>query len=190
VRTLRLAGIAVAATLGLAACSVDQGAALFVGDERIPQSTVDDHVDRLADMQTEVEAELAGYDYTGDREMVIFLMLYTELGRALGLTAADTSGASDVTEALYLEGVGYASELQSQAEPRELNDAEIRALADAGFPIDQLTPDDQYYVMTMAGFADDLDGYVQQFDIRVNPRYGVDSIPLIDGVIEVAIPQR
>lgn len=41
-----------------------------------------------------------------------------------------------------------------------------------------------------AGFADDLNGYIAQYDIAVNPRYGALDISPLVGVFEVEVPQR
>lgn len=42
----------------------------------------------------------------------------------------------------------------------------------------------------VAGFADDLTEYIEEYDIAVNPRYGsLDISPLV-GVFEVEVPQR
>ncbi|KPC69453.1 hypothetical protein ADL26_18260, partial [Thermoactinomyces vulgaris] len=41
-----------------------------------------------------------------------------------------------------------------------------------------------------AGLADDLNGYIAEYDVSVNPRYGaIDISPLI-GVFKVEVPQR
>ncbi|GAB3999330.1 hypothetical protein GCM10029992_27800 [Glycomyces albus] len=42
----------------------------------------------------------------------------------------------------------------------------------------------------LAGLADDLNEYVEEYDITASPRYGDVAITVLPGVWEIAIPQR
>ncbi|MCH7231669.1 hypothetical protein L0U85_12525 [Glycomyces sp. L485] len=227
-RILRSAGLAAIGVAALTACSNLQGAAMYVGDERVPEATVDGLVDQVVDVRAEQGEDLAIHDYTGDRQQAVVFLLYTELGREIGLEAPDTSGAANEFDALYMEASGYYSDLSAQAEPRPFTEGELAALDEAVSADQQLLQSiveewvassglteeeiNQLFTaaqsdpaiiqeivrlwsettpaQTTAGFADDLAGYVEEYDIAVNPRYGEIDLSPLPGVFEVEIPQR
>jgi hypothetical protein len=41
-----------------------------------------------------------------------------------------------------------------------------------------------------AGFADDLNEYIAEYDVSLNPRYGTLDISPLVGVFKVEVPQR
>lgn len=226
-RRLRLVAVAAVGLLALGACGSEQGAALFVGDERVTEATLDGFVDGEVASYLEQGATMADISYADSRQQAAIFMLFAELGRELELPAPDTGAAANENEALYLEAVGYYQTLSSRAEPRAMTQAELEAL-NAAIEADQsllqtivqewaaaqeltqaqfeefsMAAQSDPGVLTevvwqwaevqgaqIAGFADDLNGYVEEYDISVNPRYGqLDISPLV-GVFEVEIPQR
>jgi hypothetical protein len=218
--------VAAVGLLALGACGSEQGAALFVGDERVTEVTLDGYVDGEVASYLEQGATMADISYADSRQQAAILMLLTELGRELELPA-DTAGAASESEALYLEAVGYYQAISERAEPRAMTNAELEAL-NAAIEADQslletivqewavsqqLTPEqyEQFNVDAQtdprvlpavvlqwsetggaqrAGFADDLNAYMDEYDVAVNPRYGELDISPLPGVFEVAVPQR
>lgn len=154
VRRLKLAGIAAMAVAALTACTNVQGAAVFVGDERIPEATVDGYVDELAVLQTEsAEIDLAGYDYTVDREFVVEYVVLAELGRAMELEKP--AEADETLQGLYYEGNAYRDALSREAEPRELSQAEVDAMNNAVAGDQQLISKIVDQWVNTAGLTDD-----------------------------------
>jgi hypothetical protein len=219
--------VAAVGLLALGACGSEQGAALFVGDERVTEATLDGYVDGEVASYLEQGATMADISYGDSRQQAATFMLVAELGRALELPAPDTSEAVNESEALYLEAVGYYQVLAERAEPRDMTQAELEAL-NAAIAADQnllqsileewamaqsFTQEEfQQFQMALetdsslvtevvwqwaqvrgaqnAGLADDLNGYIEEFDISVNPRYGTVEISPLSGVFEVEVPQR
>jgi hypothetical protein len=196
---------------------------MFVGDERVTEATLDGYVDGEISSYLDQGATLADVSYGDSRHQAAFIVLIAELGRQIGLEAPETKGAANEYEAQYLEAVEYYEVLSSQAEPREMTEAESEALDTAiqsdqsllqrigqewvteqGFDEDELAqfnmdvqanPDlitemVQEWGAQQAGFADDLNGYIEEYDIAVNPRYGSLDISPVAGVFEVEVPQR
>jgi hypothetical protein len=219
--------VAAVGLLALGACGSEQGAALFVGDERVTEATLDGYVEGEVASYLEQGATMADISYADSRQQAAFITLFAELGRQIGLPAPDTGGAADEYEALYMEAADYYQVLSLQAEPRAMTQVELEAL-NAAIEADQallqriveewiagqeLTEEQLMEFNTaaqtdpsvlaqvvmawaevqgaqIAGFADDLNGYVEEYDVSVNPRYGeLDISPLV-GVFEVGIPQR
>ncbi|WP_157930620.1 hypothetical protein [Glycomyces xiaoerkulensis] len=195
-RTLKLAGIAAVGLGALTACSSSmQGAAMFVGDERITENTIDGYVDEIADLTVEESGgALEDFDYGANREQVVIWVMLSEIGQREDLSEPDTSQATSELHGLFLEAEGYSSQIYEGAEPRELTDAEIEAMSELGTDFTELRPADQESLMQMAGISDALSGYIEDYDVRVNPRYGVESFDIgseeLDGLFEVEIPQR
>ncbi|WP_460495501.1 hypothetical protein [Glycomyces tarimensis] len=191
-RTLKLAGLAAVGVAALTACSNVQGAAVFVDDERVPEDTVDAYVDELATLRTEASGmDLVGYDYSLDRELVVEVVVITELGRTLDLE--NPEGGDDSIEAKYAERNAYINALMQDVEPRELTQDEIDAITVAAQQDQQIADTIQqqpevfnYY----AALSDELAGYVEEYDVAASPRYGEVAITLIPGVFEVEVPQR
>jgi hypothetical protein len=227
VRRLRLVGVAAVGLLALGACGSEQGAALFVGDERVTEATIDGYVDGRVASYIEQGATMGDISYADNRQQAAFIALFAELGREIGLDAPQTGGAANEYEALYMEAADHYRALSLQAEPRVMTQAELEAL-NAAIEGDQsllqriveewiaaqdlteeqlaefnMAAQSDPGVLTqvvwewaevqgaqIAGFADDLSEYVEEYDISVNPRYGqLDISPLV-GVFEVEIPQR
>ena len=194
VRTLKLAGLAAVGVAALTACTNVQGAALYVGDERVPEATIDGYVDDQVESYFEQGATQADIDYGANREAAVTCVLFAEIGRAEEMTAPDTSQAVSELDAECVEAQAYVSAIAEEAEPRELNDEELAFLRDAGYDWDSLRPTDQESLMVSAGLTDAISAYFEEYDVRVNPRFGVDSFSLmsedLEGLFEVEIPQR
>ncbi|RRS00163.1 hypothetical protein [Glycomyces terrestris] len=188
-RTLRLAGAASAGLLVLGACGSQQGAALFVGDERVPETTIDGYVATIADFRAEQGEDLAIHDYAGDREQVVVYVLYTELGEAVGLEPVSDTGADEL-ETIALEAENYFQQLVGRAEPRALTADEIEAVAAAAATDANVAGYTQTDLELLAGFTDDLAGYVEEYDVSVNPRYGEFDLSPLPSVFPVEVPQR
>lgn len=188
-RKLRLVAVASVGLLALGACGNEQGAALFVGDERVTESTVDGYVSNIADLRAEEGEDLSIHDYSGDRNQVVVYVLYAELGQAIDPESASSAGDADL-EAIALEAEANFQELVAQAEPRELTEAEIAALNDAAATDPNVSGYTEADLMLLAGFTDDLAGYVEEYDIAVNPRYGEFDLSPLPSVFPVEVPQR
>jgi hypothetical protein len=184
-----LAGVAAAGLLVLGACGSQQGAALFVGDERVPESTIDGYVTTIADFREEQGEDLAVHDYSGDREQVVVYVLYAELGQAVGLDAAESGGAGEL-ETLALEAEQYFQLLVERAEPRPLTEAEMEAAIAAAETDANVAGYSQGDLELLAGFTDDLAGYIEEYDISVNPRYGEFDLSPLPSVFPVEVPKR
>jgi hypothetical protein len=219
--------VAAVGLLALGACGSEQGAALFVGDERVTESTIDGYVDGQVASYIEQGATMADISYADNRQQAAFIVLIAELGREIGLDAPSTGAAANEFEALYLEAVEYYGLLSERAEPRAMTDAELEALnaaieadqsllqriveewlaaqnltdsqlaefnmaaqTDPGVLADVVWQWSQVEGAQIAGFADDLNEYVEEYDIAVNPRYGELDITPLAGVFEVEVPQR
>jgi hypothetical protein len=209
--------------LALGACGSEQGAAMFVGDQRVTEATLDSYVDAEMSSYFEQGATLADVSYGDSRRQAAFVVLFAELGKAMGLEAPDTNNAADEVEALYMEAGKYYDEIAAAAEPRELTDAELEGLnaavggdqellqrvVEGWLASQQLTQEQlaefnmaaqadptviqqvvQMWGEEQAGFADDLNGYIAEYDIAVNPRYGALDISPLVGVFTVEVPQR
>jgi hypothetical protein len=194
VRTFRLAAVASVGLLALAGCGSEQGAALFVGDERVSESTVDGYVELAEAANAELESDAVAVDLSSNRESAVLCVLFSELGQAMDLPEPETAAAVDEFDAECARASAYLDEIAADIEPRELTDEELDHMARLGVPFEQLAPQDQAAMMTYAGLSDALTGYFEEYDVRVNPRYGVDSFPLLaegaEGLFEVEIPQR
>lgn len=175
--------------LVLGACGSQQGAALFVGDERVPESTVDGYVETIADYREDMGENLAVYDYAGDRQLVVVYVLYSELGQAVGLEPVETGSVDDL-EAVALEFEEYYRELGQRAEPRPLTDAEKEAASAAAATDANVAGYTEADLEFFAGFTDDLAEYIEEYDISVNPRYGDIDISPVPSVFPVEVPQR
>ncbi|WP_243900880.1 hypothetical protein [Glycomyces niveus] len=222
-RKLRLVAVASIGLLALGACGSQQGAAMFVGDQRVTEATLDGYVDGEIDAYLEQGATLADISYGDSRTQAAAIVLVAELGRAIGLEAPDTHGAANELEAQLIEAGKYYDELTEAAEPRELTETEDDVLMATVMPDQNLLQrvveewatsegltQEEFTEFTMAaqsdptvieevvrawgeqqaGLADDLNGYIAEYDVSVNPRYGaIDISPLI-GVFKVEVPQR
>ncbi|GAA2302907.1 hypothetical protein GCM10009853_069540 [Glycomyces scopariae] len=188
-RTLRLAGAASVALLALGACGSQQGAALFVGDERVPETTIDGYVSTIADFRADQGEDLGIHDYSGDREQVVVYVLYSELGEALDLTPVSSAGA-DGLEAIAVQAEDYFQQLVERSEPRPLTESETAAAAEAAATDANVAAYTQADFELLAGFTDDLAGYIEEYDISVNPRYGDFDLSPLPSVFPVEVPQR
>ncbi|MEU5873858.1 hypothetical protein AB0A73_20165 [Glycomyces sp. NPDC047369] len=188
-RTLRLAGVAAVGLLVLGACGSQQGAALFVGDERVPESTIDGYVTTIADFREEQGEDLSVFDYSGDREQVVVYVLYSELGHAMDLDPVNGAGADEL-ETIALEAEQYFQALVAEAEPRALTEDEMARVAEAAQTDANVAGYGQADLELLAGFTDDLAGYVEEYDISVNPRYGDFDLSPLPSVFPVEVPQR
>lgn len=182
-----MAAVASVGLLALAACGTEQGAAMFVGDERIAETTVDGYVDSVAELRVQQGQDLYFYDYSGDRYSVVVYMIYSELGHAVGL---DPVPGDDELQVLAQEYEAYTSEFYAEAEPRELTQAEMEAAVAAASTNENLANASIEDLEHLAGFTDDLAAYVEEYDISVNPRYGQVDISPLPSVFPVEVPQR
>lgn len=209
--------------LALGACGSEQGAAMFVGDQRVTEATLDGYVDGEVSSYLEQGATLEEISYADSRQKAAFIVLFAELGQAMDLEAPETGSAANEFEAQYIEAAKYYDEIAAAAEPREMTDPELEAL-NAAVAADQnllqravegwiasegLTEDElaqfnaaaqadpnvvgevvRLWGEQQAGFADDLNEYIAEYDIAVNPRYGTLDISPLVGVFTVEVPQR
>lgn len=187
--TFRLAAVASVGLLALGACGNEQGAALFVGDERVTETTIDGYVATIADFRSEQGEDLTIHDYSGDREQVVVYVLYSELGHAIGLDEVDTAG-SDELEAIALEAEEYFQTLVAESEPRPLTDEDIARLTEAAATDPEVAGYTEADLELLAGFTDDLNAYIEEYDISVNPRYGAFDLSPLPSVFPVEVPQR
>ncbi|WP_460540354.1 hypothetical protein [Glycomyces halotolerans] len=190
----KLAGAAAVALGALTACGSLQGTAVFVGDERVSEATLDGFVDDSVSRSLDQGSTMAEIDYSQNREAAVLCVVLVELGEALDLEAADTGQAvSDLDEQCLL-AQGYLTAIGQEVEPRELDEAQHAQLRDLGFGFEELPRENQVDLMNRAGLVAELQGYIDEYDVRVNPRYGVDSLNLspegLEGMFVVEIPQR
>lgn len=188
-RTLRLAIVASVGLLALGACGNEQGAAVFIDDERIPETTIDGYVDNIADFRADQGEDLTIHDYADDRKQIVTYVLYAELGHALDFEAVDDAGAEEI-ETIALEAEQYFQQLVTESEPRELTDAEIQAVTEAAATDQTVAGYTQADFELLAGFTDDLAAYIEEYDISVNPRYGDFDLSPLPSVFPVEVPQR
>ncbi|HLU27529.1 MAG TPA: hypothetical protein VKZ65_03750 [Glycomyces sp.] len=193
-RTLKLAGVAAVGLAALTACSNVQGAALYVGDERVSEATIDGYVDDTVTSYVDQGATLADIDYASSREQAVLCLMFDALGKSLDLPEPDTAQAAEGLEERCMAAQTYLDTIASEAEPRELTEAELADVRALGFEFEQLPARNKADLMFSAGFADLLNEYIDEYDIRVNPRYGVDVFSVmpeeLDGLFDVEIPQR
>ena len=193
-RTLKLVGAAAVGLMALAACSNAQGTALYVGDERISEAALDGYVDDTVASYLDQGATSADIDYATTRERTVLCLVFDELGQRLDLPEPDTAAAASELDARCMAGQAYLNAIAEDSSPRELSDEELDQLRELGWDYSQLPAQNQADLMLTAGFHDLLTEYVEEYDIRVNPRYGVDSFPLLsadfDGLFDVELPQR
>lgn len=194
VRILKLAGLAAIGLAALTACSSMQGAALYIGDERVSEDVIDGYVDDTVTSYIEYGADPAEFDYAANREQTVLCLLFDELGKHLDLPEPDTGQAVSELDERCIAGQTHLNMIAAEAEPRELTEAERAELRRLGWEFAQLPPQNQADLMLSAGLADLLSEYIEEYDIRVNPRYGVDVFPVmpeeLDGLFDVEIPQR
>lgn len=190
-RIWKAAGISVVALGALTACGGVQGAGLFVDGERISEEVIDGYVDDQVDSYLEQGATEADIDFGSDRESVVLCVLFAELGRASDTESVE---ASDNLESECTGAQAYIESVYQSAEPRELTDEELEHVQGLGGAFEQLPPDAQAELMLTAGFHDALIAQLEEYDVRVNPRYGVETFSLLneqaDGLFDVEIPQR
>ncbi|MEU6247477.1 hypothetical protein [Glycomyces sp. NPDC047010] len=188
-RTLRLAGVAAVGLLVLGACGSQQGAALFVGDERVPESTIDGYVTTIADFRAEQGEDLSVFNYSDDRKQIVTYVLYSELGQAVGLDPVSSAGADEL-ESVAVEAEQYFQALVAEAEPRALTEDEMARVVEAAQTDANVAGYGQADLELLAGFTDDLASYVEEYDISVNPRYGEFDLSPLPSVFPVEVPQR
>lgn len=171
-----------------------QGAALYVGDERVSETTIDGYVDDEVQSFFDQGATEADIDYASNRESAVLCVMFSELGRQMGLNEPDTSDAVSELDAECIRANAYVSEIGATAEPRELTDDELAHMVRLGAAFDQIPAEDQARLEATAGFSDTLADRLEEYDVRVNPRYGVETFELLpeeaEGLFAVEIPQR
>lgn len=123
-----LVAVVAVGLLALGACGSEQGAALFVGDERVSEATLDGYVDANVAPYFEQGATMADINYGDNRRQAAFIALFAELGQEIGLTAPETGSAANEFEALQLEAAAYYEALLVDAEPRAMTQEELEAL--------------------------------------------------------------
>lgn len=178
----------------LTACSGLQGAGMFVGGERISETTIDGYVDDQIESYVDQGATQADIDYGSNREAAVLCVMVSELGRQIGFDEPDTSEAVSELDAECISAGAYMEDFAAESEPRELNDAELAHMSRLGVPFEQMSPQEQANMMVYAGLSDTIADYLEEYDVSVNPRYGVDSLQLLseeaEGLFSVEIPQR
>lgn len=92
IRAIAAIGLATTALLTVSACRVEQGAAVFVGHERITEKRVDELVDSIPDPNREELAQLANLSTGGLRGYIIDALTTVELGKRV---VADTGAKPD-----------------------------------------------------------------------------------------------
>ena len=202
-RALTAVALGIAALSAMAACRVEQGAAVFVGDTRITEDAVNSIVDSLP---VEVDAPLGGF-----RAMTVDALATVELGEQV---AEDTGGSPDAASAeairsywqsqglpaehefveLMAEAEGYRAMLLSGAEPAAPTEADIEKIA-AQFAENSGQPMTEADVAGLGeylnseagqeiiGGRDQVAAYVAEYQVTANPRYG-------EGYITVARDQQ
>lgn len=193
-RTLKLVGAAAVGLMALAACSNVQGAALYVGDERISEETLDGYVDDTVTSYLDQGATGEDIDYAMTREQTVLCLVFDELGQRLDLPEPDTAAAVSELDERCMAGQAYLNTLAAESTPRELTDDELAQVSGLGWEFSQLQDQNKADLMFAAGFHDLLTDYVEEYDVRVNPRYGVEAYPLmpeeLGGLFDVELPQR
>ncbi len=182
-----MAAAAAVGLLALGACGNEQGTALFIGGERITETTVDGYVDESVERWGDPDQELYTYDLSGNRNSVVLIMIFSELGHAVGL---DPVPGDDGLQTLINEYNTYTGEFFEQAEPRELTQAEMEAAVAAAATNENLANASLEDLQQLAGYTDDLNEYVEEYDISVNPRYGKLDLGPLPSVFPVEVPQR
>ncbi|THV28751.1 hypothetical protein [Glycomyces paridis] len=200
-----MAAVASVGLIALAGCGTEQGAALFVADERVAEPTVDAYVEGIDEFNAAQGEEFVVEDLSSVRGFVVGLVLYTEIGKAAEVEplSADEIGPVVNQEALayftavgseyrdlYLEGLGYQEALRADSEPRALTQGEMEIAVAAAAEDPNLAQATIEQLEAAAGFSDDLVGYVDEFDVAVNPRYGDIEISPLPSVFPVEVPQR
>ncbi|WP_155829969.1 hypothetical protein [Glycomyces tenuis] len=193
-RTLKLVGLAAVGLAALTACGSAQGTALYVGDERISEATFDGYVDDTVGSYLDQGATLADISYADSREQAVLCLVFDELGRQLDLPEPDTAAAASELEAHCIAGQTYLNAIAAESEPRELTEDELAQVSELGWDFAELPDQNKMDLMLAAGFYDSLSGYVEEYDVRVNPRYGVDAYHVmpeeLGGLFDVEFPQR
>ncbi|ADD45439.1 hypothetical protein [Stackebrandtia nassauensis] len=121
IRAIAAMGLAAAALLTVSACRVEQGAALFVGDERISEKRVDEVVDsisasdraKLADLNQLTGGQLPDISTGNLRGYVVDALVVTELGQRV---AADTGVKPDRESSSVIKKNWELLELDSDSE--------------------------------------------------------------------------
>lgn len=157
IRAIAAIGLATAALLSVSACRVEQGAALFIGDERISQQRVDaiiegipaDTRQRLSRLSAETGNRMSSISTGGLRGFVVDALATIELGERVAADTGrepDRSAIADAeefwTNPLYgldadsefvdlaAEAEAYRPVLFEGAKPATASDAEIDATID------------------------------------------------------------
>lgn len=209
-RIATVAAVALLAVGGLSACRVESGTALFVGDDRVEQSRVDDMVDMAP----------AGNETASVRKAVVTWLAVVELAKHVAddqhlplpgpdyaaSAAAIGSTGNDLTR-LKAEYEAYLPFLYSTASPV----TPTKELATAGLnDIEAVTGEkipDSYADVLVDGLTQATDGaealgkrerlaaLFESYDVLTNPRYGhlsvkIGDVPVVQGTIPLiaAIP--
>ncbi len=191
-RVFATAALAAALVTSLAACRVEQGAAVFVGDTRIAASQVDDVIDTLP---TKRQAPMSIF-----RSSTVDALTVIELGKQV----ADDTGAEPVTAAeetprqywqsqglkpdsefvdLMAEAEGYRAMLAEDAEPAEATNDDLDAIIErfernSGQKLQERDKAALQQELaseqgkTIIGTRNKLESYVDKYDVTANPRYG------------------
>ncbi|HIV56867.1 MAG TPA: hypothetical protein H9902_02825 [Candidatus Stackebrandtia faecavium] len=191
-RVLATTALAAAMVTSLAACRVEQGAAIFVGDTRISSSQVDEIVDALP---TKPQAPMSIF-----RSSVVDALTMVELGKQVAEdTGAEPIAAVAETPRQYWTSQGlerdsefvdlmaqaetYRAMLSEDAEPTKASSKDINEIAEryelntgeklngpnkAGLKQQLNTEEGQ----ALIGQRDQLASYVDEYSVTANPRYG------------------
>ncbi|MGH8792377.1 MAG: hypothetical protein ACRDXX_07010, partial [Stackebrandtia sp.] len=194
--------LGIAAVASTAACRVEPGAAVFVGDVRIAETQVDEVVEDLVDKLTaEAPEEAQNVVVGGLRDRTVDALTIAELGRQVSANTGDEpdrdvgdAHADMLTQAgfpadsrfveLTREAESYRAMLLAEAEPVSPDDADIEAIVAqlAVVPGQELDPQQTASLTTflredeqgqlMSGKRQAMVDYVSEYDVVANPRYG------------------
>lgn len=205
-RVFVVAALGLALASSLAACRVEPGAAVFVGDVRITDTDVDEIVDEAIETLTADAPEQARDFPVGDvRDLAVDALTVVELGTQV---AKDTGAEPDPDAgqhlqehmlhsvlpedsrfaALQVEAAGYRAMLLESAEPVTPEPEEAEAMAEQIIAASGADPDPAHIEQLSGVLIHEEHGqlavgqhrlladYVDEYDVTVNPRYGSNFI--------------
>lgn len=193
---LTITGVGLTAVLALSGCQVEQGAAIFVGDERIEENVVDSYLDEVVEQQDLDLPELEEADVTDWRQEHVGMIVWVELNRQRGHEAANVTTASwgDSPSLSDLENetdayIGGLLEEIDESELEEYQDTIVDIYAtEYGLDLSAFMEEAEtnpelaaevenqlaiFAVMAQAhALTNVMQTYVDESDVTVNPRYG------------------
>ncbi|QSB04581.1 hypothetical protein [Natronoglycomyces albus] len=201
-RLLTMAGLGLTATLALTGCQVEQGAAVFVGDERIDEEVVDSYIDEHLQARGFDLAEQGHADFSEERQSLVAAVTWVELGRQMGLDSEGilTPAWSDpgTIEQLFTEESVYRGQIVSALLedhiPDQITDEHLQSvqndLTEHGLH-GEINPEYQHLplLVALSLASEDLSEQVGDYDIKINPRYGDVRLELLPEEILAESPE-